>query len=241
MPDISQIIMPFNQLQRRDSWPPTIIRIDLDESAHEVYLDDPYDPIDEDPFSHFLTPPDDVEDADDADFEDLSAGIESSKSASPPVRAISPSSLEQIIEEEEQGHGVKLPLALKDFSKLHSAKKEEAVGLGIDMPELMATRGRSRVRTPSRVGGGRGRGQTRSLPGRRTPHSWRVPSPDVWSIEEEGEAEPEGNTAGDEIMAAQKHVEGFDTRVEGVKAVKRTPSPMLSESPKPKKRVHWAF
>lgn len=193
--------MPFSSFQRRDSWPPTIIRIDADATVQEVYLDEPFDSIDADPFSHFLTPPDDIENPFDFDMEDLSAGIESpSASIEIPTRTVSPSNLEFILEEEagnQEHHQSKLPLALREIGNLRSHKHAQKtsiankLGLASEIPDLVASRGRSRARAYARTTSprGRGRGQTRSLPGRRRPHAWRVPSPDVWSIDEEEEPE----------------------------------------------------
>lgn len=52
--------------------------------------------------------------------------------------------------------------------------------------------GRGRGRPPSRSSssGGNWR-RSRGTPGRISPHAWREPSPDVWAIEEEPEAEDE--------------------------------------------------
>jgi len=184
--------MPFNELQRRDSWPPTVVRIRDEE--------DDADAIDEDPFSFFLTSPEDID-----DDEDLSAGIESSiKTTS--VREIFPSAIQRhspptALDNEDEEFGLAMPLSLKDFTRRHtndgrksrSSKRSEdgLTGLGIAIPEGLSTRGRATVRlTPSRSG--RGRGQTRSLSARR-PRSWRAPSPDLGSIREEKESDEEGN------------------------------------------------
>lgn len=133
--------MPFNKvLHRRDSWPPTILRVGATEEDEHTAND-----IDEDPFSFFLSPPDD--DLDD-DFEDLSAGIESARDKKKPkVRAVSPSSLARrrpLLEmdddedEDEQDDenasdegdatfldrfGVPLPISLRDFTRAHDRAK----------------------------------------------------------------------------------------------------------------------
>jgi hypothetical protein len=114
--------MPFNELQRRDSWPPTVLRL------HDATAEDTKD-IDEDPFSFFLTSPDDVDLDDD---EDLSAGIESSSKPTP-VRSISPSEIQKHSppspsplpfidsdEDEEYDYGLSMPLSLKDFTARHT-------------------------------------------------------------------------------------------------------------------------
>lgn len=224
--------MPFNELQRRDSWPPTIVRIRDDEATTEETS-----AIDEDPFSFFLTSP---EDLDDDDLEDLSAGIESS-SKSPQVREISPSAIQRSplpLEDEgdeEVEYGFALPLSLKDFTLRHTDGRQSRAeqrtedrlkGLGIEIPKFSTRRGRATVRlTPSRSG--RGRGQTRSLSARR-PHSWQVPSPDIGTIKEERESD-DGEEAKEEPKQEM--------------SVSAPPSPEAAKKQvvKPKKRVHWAF
>jgi len=238
--------MPFNELQRRDSWPPTIVRL-----RNEVEEDEEASEIDDDPFSFFLTSPDDIID----DDEDLSAGIESSTSPKTlQVCEVSPSTIQKHspplpIDDEDEGEydededidfGLAMPLSLKDFSRKHtnvndgrqsrsSQRAEDGLkGLGISVPEFTPTlRGRAVVRlTP-----GRGRGQTRSLSARR-PRSWRAPSPDLGSIMEERES--------DEDI---RNEEGLVPRIEfSVSAPATSYMEQATALPaKPKKRVHWAF
>jgi len=221
--------MPFNELQRRDSWPPTIVRIRDDESAPEDTSE-----MDENPFSFFLTSP---EDFDDEALEDLSAGIETS-SKSPQVREISPSAVQRSLlppQDDENGRverGFAMPLSLKDFTLKHTdgrklrqgqRPEDKLAGLGIAIPEFNA-RGRATVKlTPSTSG--RGRGQTRSLSAHR-PHSWRVPSPDIGTIKEEQESD--------------KDVQTLPKQEEWMSAPS-SPEIAKVEAVKPKKRVHWAF
>jgi hypothetical protein len=229
-----QITMPFNELQRRDSWPPTVLRI-RDEDVDET------DAIDMDPFSYFLTSPEDID-----DDEDLSAGIESSTSKTTQVREISPSAIQKHSpplplddeDDEDEDFGLAMPLSLKDFTRRHtgdgrksraSQRAEDGLkGLGIAIPDFTANRGRAIVRlTPSR--NGRGRGQTRSLSARR-PRSWRAPSPDLGSITEERESDEEektGTAVTQQFSASAPATSFMDQNVAPV--------------PKPKKRVHWAF
>jgi hypothetical protein len=223
--------MPFNELQRRDSWPPTILRIN-DEDA------DGLSPIDRDPFSYFLTSPDELD-----DDEDLSAGIESATKPTP-VREISPSSLQRSprldpVEDEDvddidEEFFLATPFSITDTPgdgrESRTAHRADALtGLGISLPQhLVSVRGRPAVRLAPPSRGGRGRGQTRSLSARR-PHSWRVPSPDLGSIMEEKECEE-------------------DTKIDSEKKKSKrdelsmnAPMPSEMEKAKPKKRVHWAF
>jgi hypothetical protein len=223
--------MPFNELQRRDSWPPTILRIS-DDDADEI------NPIDEDPFSYFLTSPDDLD-----DDEDLSAGIESATKPTQ-VREVSPSSLQRSSlpfedDDIDEEFFLASPFSLRDPSsdgrESRAAQRHDSLtgltGLGISLPQLLrSNRGRPTVRLTPPSRGGRGRGQTRSLSARR-PHAWRVPSPDLGSIieekecEEDGQIESEINKKEDLSMSAP-----MPSEIEKAKKPK-----------KPKKRVHWAF
>ncbi|CAG8956054.1 hypothetical protein HYFRA_00011837 [Hymenoscyphus fraxineus] len=198
--------MPFNQLQRRDSWPPTIVHL---RSKHNPRTDTfesfEASSIDENPFSYFLTSPDDIGDFD--DDEDLSAGIESSNSRKPIIREVSPSSLQRVPlppiddeDEEEDDFLPEMPLTLKDFTRKYTSpsspprkvsrtvKHHIPTGLGITIPESWSSSARGRASVKKSPERGRGRGRARSLSARR-PQSWRLPSPDIWSIEEEEEDE----------------------------------------------------
>jgi len=234
--------MPFNELQRRDSWPPTIVRL-RDEHVDER---DEISEIDEDPFSFFLTSPEDLNIDDD---EDLSAGIESSSSSKPlQIHEISPSHIQkhspplpidEEYEDDDAEFGLAMPLSLKDFSRNHTndGRKSRSShragdglkGLGIEIPEFTASRGRATVRlTPMR--GGRGRGQTRSLSARR-PRSWRAPSPDLGSIIEERESDEEN-----QVLEANK--QEFSASAPATSYMEQVP---VQVEKKKKKRVHWAF
>jgi hypothetical protein len=224
--------MPFSELQRRDSWPPTIVRIRDDEATAEDTS-----AIDENPFAFFLTSPEDI---DDDGLEDLSAGIETS-SKPPQVREISPSAIQRSHlpfkddEDEEVGYGFAMPVTLKEFTMKHTdgrqsrqeqRAEDKMAGLGIALPAFSTKRGRATVRlTPSRSR--RGRGQTRSLSARR-PHSWRLPSPEIGTIKEERESDD-----GEDEQNAPKQE----------KCMSASPSLEVAkkEVVKPKKRVHWAF
>jgi hypothetical protein len=230
--------MPYNELQRRDSWPPTIIRI-RDEEPEDL------DNIDENPISFFLTSPEDIDEF--LDDEDLSAGIETPEFSNSPVREVSPSSLQRHPleddkdEDEDFGFGFAMPMSLKDFSAKHTSgrksragqrSEDELKGLGIKIPEFSATRGRPKVRlTPSRSG--RGRGQTRSLSARR-PQSWREPSPDIFTIKEERESDDDQNPE----KGLSKKVE---TPISASAPASTNLGAMMTPSPKPKKKVHWAL
>ncbi|KAI9640124.1 hypothetical protein NHQ30_011526 [Ciborinia camelliae] len=219
--------MPFNELQRRDSWPPTIIHIRENNADIEA--------IDENPFSYFLTSPDEITDE---DIDDFSAGIESDDEGKTEVREISPSALQRtpLADDEDVLFGFAMPLSLKDFTQVHVNGRESRAahrmgeqlkGLGISIPEFTASRGRAKVRLASPRG--RGRGQTRSLPLRR-PHSWCEPSPDLGSIKEERESED----------GEERKVDSGEKEIASAPATSIVPSKAVA-SPKPKKKVHWAL
>src|SRR5450432_22898 len=179
--------MPFQELNRRDSWPPTILRLQ-DDNDDDLSVED----IDENPFAYFLTSPTPEEDDEFDFFEDLSAGIEGDGTSKTPVREVSPSSLQRIpLEQEDEsplGKVLSLPISLRDFTLTHEKRKKEKATRQAELDRTIAAnamRGRRTVRlAPGRTA--RGRGQTRSLSGSR-PHSWREPSPEIDSIPEERE------------------------------------------------------
>lgn len=226
--------MPFNELQRRDSWPPTIIHLRENNGDMES--------IDENPFSYFLTSPDEITDD---DIDDFSAGIESDEEEKSEVREVSPSALQRApLNVDDDGDdddddvlfGFAMPLSLKDFTRAHESGRESRAahrvgeqlkGLGISIPDLKASRGRAKVQLAPLSS--RGRGQTRSVPLRR-PHSWRAPSPDLGSITEEQEGED----------AEEGKAEHKAKEISSAPATSRVPSKTV-ESSKPKKKVHWAF
>jgi len=240
--------MPIHELQRRDSWPPTVVRIRDDETEEDA--------IDEDPFSFFLTSPEDIDDFLD---EDLSAGIETPDSSHSPVREISPSALQRAPlpeqesdDEDDDSFGLAMPLSLKDFTRKHSSsngrksragqRNDSLKGLGIVLPpnaEFSASRGRAKVRLTLPPRNGRGRGQTRSLSARR-PQSWRMPSPDIYSIQEERESDEDvkndghagGQVEGDMVISASAPA---STKIDQMMMMKE------ASKTKPKKRVHWAL
>ncbi|KAH6841011.1 hypothetical protein B0I37DRAFT_229317 [Chaetomium sp. MPI-CAGE-AT-0009] len=94
---------------------------------------------------------------------------------------------------------VSLPRRLKDKFKIHHQKQDvgHPDSLAPPPPSPHSPRTSSRGRATSRATGGSqqpfatsttGR-RSRAAPARLSPHAWREPSPDVWAIEEEPEAE----------------------------------------------------
>ncbi len=245
--------MPVNELRRRDSWPPTILRLNDDELDDIADIED----IDVNPFSYFLTTPEDADD----DLEDLSAGIESDEENTHPVREVSPSSLPRISDDlddesyltyEDVGRGFALPVTLQAFRDTHLSERNKKAAKILQeseiphyhhVPPTPTLRGRGMVRLAAP--GGRGRGQTHSLP-RSRPRSWREPSPDVWSIPEEDEGQEQQDDSED-IISPLSLDESTDTRPPQLREEKtQSRQPVNSESPtslpqKLKKKVRFAL
>lgn len=127
--------MSSHQLKRQNSWPPTSKPLPPTPSERQEILDS----IDENPFSFFLTSPDEIDIDDYFSDDDLNAGIETPDSAHSPIREVSPSSLQRnplpiphfkeefdddiaIVdgdeddEEFEYGFGMAIPLTLKEYT-----------------------------------------------------------------------------------------------------------------------------
>jgi len=226
----------FGEVNRRDSWPPTILRLHDDDLSPEE--------IDANPFAYFLTSPA-LEDDDEYEyFEDLSAGIEASNELKTPVREVSPSSLQrtplETAEDSHAGKGFAIPLSLRDFSMSYpSSKKEKKVLQGTadldhvpQTPPTPTLRGRGTIRLPPN----RGRGQTRSrsLSSPR-PRSWREPSPDVWSIPEEKE-----DTGLDDVPPLSLDWAEDSAQASGAEeaVIFEEPTELVKKA---KKRVHWGL
>jgi len=228
--------MPFKEVNRRDSWPPTILRLHEDDLSPEE--------IDANPFAYFLTSPSPEDDDEYEYFEDLSAGIESSNEPKTPVREVSPSSLQrtplETADDSYAGKGFAVPLSLRDFSITHSNSKKEKKGphkaADLDLipqtPPTPALRGRGTIRLS--LNRGRGQTRSRSLSSPR-PHSWREPSPDVWSIPEEKE-----DTGLDDVPSLS-----LDWAEDSAQASGAEEAVIFDEPTEPmkkvKKRVHWGL
>jgi len=138
-------------------------------------------------------------------------------------------------------HTIGLPFSLRDFAsaKMKKASRGKATVKDLLSPSstlpshgpTAAARGRSTSRPgPSplvpRYGGTRGR--TRSLSARPSPHAWREPSPDVWSIEEETE-EDMGSELGSNLASDREE------------ATTRLDKTLERSAAKPKKRVRFVL
>jgi hypothetical protein len=226
----------FKEVNRRDSWPPTILRLHDDLSPEE---------IDENPFAYFLTSPGPEDDDEYEYYEDLSAGIEASDEPKTPVREVSPSSLQrtplETAEDSHAGKGFAMPLSLRDFSiaPSNSKKEKKALHRTADLdhipqpPPTPALRGRGIIRLPPN----RPRGQTRSrsLSSPR-PRSWCEPSPDVWSIPEEKE-----DTGLDDVPPLSLDWAEDSAQASGAEEALIFEEPTEPVKKKSKKRVHWGF
>ncbi|OBT43803.1 hypothetical protein VE00_06265 [Pseudogymnoascus sp. WSF 3629] len=202
--------MPSHHLIRRDSWPPTILRLGHD-GASDI------SDTDANPFAYFLEPAIPADDDND-DYLDLSAGIEGDDTKTPQVREVSPSSLQR------------LPILSDEELEAEQAERDMHDWLAV--PHRVKERGgSSKGSKGGRTGAARGRGLVRSgpVPGpvRRSRsagprgRAWREPSPEIGVIEEEGEdVEMEMGAAPGPSGAGKK----MEERGWG----------------KMKKRVHWA-
>lgn len=225
--------MPTNSemRSRRDSWPPTQVRLKPTVSTKNNPLPS-LDNIDEDPLTYFLTPaPDDDIDQEMMDFD---AGIEDSKHPREVVRSVSPSTLdglrkpglrplspdsgseiattddddEDYIRFSPNKHGL---LSLQDLFAQGTADRPNSPLFGESTNyHLAPTSPQPRGRTP-----GRGGLSAR----RRAGQLWREPSPDVWSIEEETEEELMSDKGSS--VAARSDVDENDVHGGGVKLFKK--------------------
>ncbi|KAI1262157.1 hypothetical protein F5Y18DRAFT_161610 [Xylariaceae sp. FL1019] len=172
----------------------------------------------ENPLKYFLTPATPREEEEELDFDfELDAGIEDSNGSRQIVRSISPSTLDglkkykprnrnpdcAILDDDEDDEDEEdyirfsphklLPFSLEDYfdrprqSSAHTTLSQSAEALISPSFHVGSPRGRLVKRfTPPPRRPSFSRGRSVSLQRR---HSWREPSPDVWSIEEEPEKE----------------------------------------------------
>jgi len=123
-------------------------------------------------------------------------------------------------------HSFGLPFSLRDlaagkFKTQERKPADDPMSLSFPLPPG-ATPERAKPR-PGRVR--RGRSRTTASAFRRSPHAWREPSPDVWSIEEETEEELHSDM-GDSVMEGDNN-----TDLKGIDI----------PAAKPKKRVRFAL
>lgn len=121
----------------------------------------------------------------------------------------------------EDSHSFSFPLSLRDLATGRLKTQEKRATDGMGTLSFPSPQGSSRERAKTRVK----RGRPRTAAFRRSPHAWREPSPDVWSIEEETEAELNSDTG--------------DSAVEDTDLAKNNGIDIPAA--KPKKRVRFAL
>lgn len=131
-----------------------------------------------------------------------------------------------------------LPFTLKDFASARNNPQRErpvrsasATLLSPSSSHPSSLRGRLSHRPGPRPLGAAGtQGRTRTWSGRVSPHAWRVPSPDVWSIEEETEEELHYESVGSymsDVNEEERHTRGT--------------KPIDIKAAKPKKKVRFVL
>ncbi|OBT63222.1 hypothetical protein VE03_07796 [Pseudogymnoascus sp. 23342-1-I1] len=174
--------MPSHHLIRRDSWPPTILRL-----GPEGALD--ISDTDANPFAYFLEPAIPPSSDNDDDYLDLSAGIERDDTKTPQVREVSPSSLQRLpILSDEELEAEQAERDMHDWLSV-PRRRERGGGSGRSAKAskggtVGAARGRGLVRNGAVLGPGP---VTRSRSAGARGRAWREPSPEIGVIVEEGE------------------------------------------------------
>ncbi|KAH7309487.1 hypothetical protein B0I35DRAFT_412411 [Stachybotrys elegans] len=198
-------------MSRRDSWPPTQVRLNPWLPAKDEprpLLED----IDDDPLTYFLTPAPGLEDDHmDSVMMDFDAGIEDGSQPRGIVRSVSPSTLDGLARPKSRsaspdfdsdmattddedddddeyvyftGNNFKL-LSLSDFA-IDGVRRKRSAALNLPSRNSFPGPGyRGRTHLRGRPSPARSLSASRARPN----HLWREPSPDVWSIEEETEEE----------------------------------------------------
>jgi hypothetical protein len=131
-----------------------------------------------------------------------------------------------------------LPFSLKEFANARSKTRREkpvrtasATLLSPSPSAAASPRGRVSHRPGPRplVAAGM-RGRPKSWSGRLSPHAWREPSPDVWSIEEETEEEINSEWGGS-MMSEGRSDENYTTQTKPIDIL----------AAKPKKKVRFVL
>ena len=251
----SHFTMPASSQRHRtrwDSWPPTQMRLSPSVEYDDTTIEDLDLSMDENPISYFLTPAP-LSDDEDLDMMDFDAGIEDAKHPTPIVRSVSPSSLEALrLPPPRPPTPPKSPstpdldsdrAATPDDDEEYirfAAGRSDPAGFLLGPHDMYTPKKKlsddylspashptahllSRGRATSRQGGSRPQGWQ----SRRSRHSWREPSPDVWSIEEEKEEETRG---------------GRETPFQDGRYLQVAKAKMIDiKAAKPKKRVRFAL
>lgn len=197
--------------QWRDSWPPAQLHLQQGHDFKDGNADDSHD---DNPMAYFLTPMTPpllaVDDDDDEDYSygygfgystgldtdmgmDFDAGIEDDSQPAMDIRSVSPS----VLAENILSPGFRPPTP----PKASESEDEDYVYDGFTFGytfghapiKIANTNNNRRGKTVTRKGGQSSLSSLSStprsfdIPRRRSPRSWRVPSPDVFMIEEEPE------------------------------------------------------
>lgn len=237
-----------------ESWPPSPSRqppsLDEDGSSEDELDMPPL--LQEDPLTYFLTPATPKEEEDlEFDF-DFDAGIEDSSRPRDIVRSVSPSTLDGLKKYKPKQKDP--DCAILDDNDDDDDDDEDYIRFGATAPEPISyddfEGSRSLTATPTlqgedrlspvsfHVGSPRGRPSKRFAPPRRPfgertrghpalkrRHSWREPSPDVWSIDEE----PEKETMSEMGLSVEDLEDGRSKKTQ----------PIDIPAAKPKKRVRF--
>ncbi|CAG9942191.1 unnamed protein product [Clonostachys rosea f. rosea IK726] len=204
---------------RRDSFPPTQVRVEVPKpgKTRRQQEDRPLlDDIDDDPLTYFLTPTPGFED-DEQDMEldglTFDAGIEDPSQPREIVRSVSPSSLDGGFRSPGSNRSSS-PCFDSDATSGDEDEDEEYIHFSPSSPRLtplrdlfvdglgqrpqspLFNRSANGLLSPASFPAIRGRSHNRPVRSRslsaarsRNARVWREPSPDVWSIEEETEEE----------------------------------------------------
>ncbi|KAK3984785.1 hypothetical protein QBC44DRAFT_8171 [Cladorrhinum sp. PSN332] len=192
--------------------------------------------MDEDPLTYFLTP----DEGDMMDFEmDFDAGIENDKTPTQIVRNVSPSNLQGFSRPPPHPPTPPRSPATPELEydlygtpdDLDDGFLRAAARTPFGMPPLILKDFAADTSKSSslRVASGRGRSMTtaghgsrikrRTAGSRLSPHAWREPSPDVWSIEERPEEERIEEEEYDSEMMDSMVTEGEAAMVTRARAV----------------------
>lgn len=211
---------------RRDSWPPTQVRLNPSMSKAGSDPRPLLEDIDENPLTYFLTPTPD-NDAGGLGDEDMvfDAGIEDASQPRDIVRSVSPSSLEGLSNPRARAASPELDsdglttdedddedyvrFSPGSPSRLVSLRNIAIDGLRLRTASPVHGRATTGLLSPASYPAARTRGrssartprpgQARSMSARPRPgRLWREPSPDVWSIEEETEEDVTRSQADDQ-------------------------------------------
>lgn len=199
---------------RRESWPPTQVRLEQSGAKKNNEPQPLLDDIDKDPLTCFLTPASPQEN-DDGEYYamDLDAGIEDPNHPHEIVRSVSPSTLDGLRKSDQDRPSS--PECDSDMTSPDEDDDEDYIRFSANNSRVTYFRdlnidgAGSRPRSPvfgrsanallspasfpapqprSRGYAAGRQGRARSMSIRSRPsHLWREPSPDVWSIEEETE------------------------------------------------------